>query len=236
MWRKAGNPANSRIEALGRTDFWVWALNKLSDTAGNYETFTYTEDATNGAFRIDCTGNAAQGLSPLPCFNSDVYRMSAIINPVECILLALNTHLTCRNKLMVWDQLLNDLNNTVGLTVLKKALTSLDDLAVSEVLDTLKMESAASSRTRLLLAGAYLEDHVTVCALLALAEGLDVYLLSDLCVARDRRYARILELRLYQAGVVPATLSQFLYIWLGCELIGEHKAKIQTMIRLSDKL
>ena len=73
VWRKSGeilefgNTADSRIEALGRADVWVWALNKLSDTAGNYETFTYTEDTTDGGFRIsrvDYTGNAAQGLSP----------------------------------------------------------------------------------------------------------------------------------------------------------------------------
>jgi len=73
VWRKSGeilefgNTADSRIEALGRADVWVWALNKLSDTAGNYETFSYTEDTVNGGFRIsriDWTGNAAQGLSP----------------------------------------------------------------------------------------------------------------------------------------------------------------------------
>jgi hypothetical protein len=73
IWRKTGeilefgNTADSRIEALGRTDVMVWALNKLSDTAGNYETFTYLEDNVNGGFRIarmDYTGNAAQGLVP----------------------------------------------------------------------------------------------------------------------------------------------------------------------------
>lgn len=73
VWRKGGeimefgNTADSRIEALGRSDVFVWAINRLSDTAGNYETFTYTEDTTNGGYRIariDYTGNAAQGLSP----------------------------------------------------------------------------------------------------------------------------------------------------------------------------
>lgn len=73
VWRKGGeimefgNTADSRIEALGRSDVLVWAVNKLSDTVGNYETFSYTEDTTNGGYRIsriDYTGNAAQGLSP----------------------------------------------------------------------------------------------------------------------------------------------------------------------------
>src|SRR5436190_1669426 len=75
VWRKSGEilefgfTVDSRIEALGRGDnsVWVWALNKLSDTYGNYETFSYTEDAVNGGFRIsriDYTGNAGQSLGP----------------------------------------------------------------------------------------------------------------------------------------------------------------------------
>jgi RHS repeat-associated protein len=73
VWRKSGEilefgfTADSRIEALGRSDVWAWALNKLSDTYGNYETFTYSEDTVNGGYRIsriDYTGNAGQSLSP----------------------------------------------------------------------------------------------------------------------------------------------------------------------------
>lgn len=73
VWRKSGeiiefgNTADSRIEALGRSDVAVWAVNRLSDTVGNYETFTYAEDATNGGYRIsriDYTGNDAQSLVP----------------------------------------------------------------------------------------------------------------------------------------------------------------------------
>jgi hypothetical protein len=75
VWRKSGEilefgfTTDSRIEALAPNapNVWVWALNKLSDTYGNYETFSYTEDTVNGGFRIsriDYTGNAGQGLSP----------------------------------------------------------------------------------------------------------------------------------------------------------------------------
>lgn len=75
VWRKSGeilefgNTADSRIEALAPNNpsVWVWALNKLSDTYGNYETFSYAEDATNGGYRIsriDYTGNAGQALAP----------------------------------------------------------------------------------------------------------------------------------------------------------------------------
>lgn len=79
VWRKSGeileygNTTDSRIEAAGRSDVWTWAINRLSDTAGNYQTFTYTEYAGNPADpsaggyrldRIDYTGNEAQGLLP----------------------------------------------------------------------------------------------------------------------------------------------------------------------------
>lgn len=73
VWRKSGeimefgNTADSRIESLGRSDVFVWAINKLSDTVGNYETFSYTEDTVNGGYRvarIDYTGNDTQGLTP----------------------------------------------------------------------------------------------------------------------------------------------------------------------------
>ena len=57
-----GNTTDSRIEAQGRTDGAVrtWALDRVSDTSGNYMTITYTEDTTNGQYypvRMDYTGN-----------------------------------------------------------------------------------------------------------------------------------------------------------------------------------
>lgn len=56
-----GNSADSRIEPQGKTSARTWAVNKVSDHAGNYMTITYTEDSANGEFRptrIDYTGNA----------------------------------------------------------------------------------------------------------------------------------------------------------------------------------
>lgn len=52
---------HSRIEAQGKTDVRLWAVNKIEDTVGNYLTVTYIEDNTNGEYRpiqIDYTGNA----------------------------------------------------------------------------------------------------------------------------------------------------------------------------------
>ncbi len=62
-----GYTADSRIEAQGRSDVRVWALNKITDTVGNYMKVTYYKDAANGEFRplrLDYTGNAGMNLSP----------------------------------------------------------------------------------------------------------------------------------------------------------------------------
>lgn len=62
-----GKTADSRIEAQGSTAVAVWALNKVTDVAGNHYTVTYTENNTNGEFyptSISYTGNAAAGLAP----------------------------------------------------------------------------------------------------------------------------------------------------------------------------
>jgi hypothetical protein len=57
-----GNTADSRIEAQGKSSVRVYAVNKISDTKGNYLTVSYAEDTANGDFyptRIDYTGNAS---------------------------------------------------------------------------------------------------------------------------------------------------------------------------------
>jgi hypothetical protein len=73
VWTKSGqiiefgNTADSAIEAQGKVAIRVWAVNKVSDTKGNYLTVTYTEDNPNGQYypsHIDYTGNANAGLAP----------------------------------------------------------------------------------------------------------------------------------------------------------------------------
>jgi hypothetical protein len=63
-----GNTADSRIEAQGKPTARVWAVNKMSDTKGNYLTVSYTEDSANGDYRadrVDYTGNASAGIAPM---------------------------------------------------------------------------------------------------------------------------------------------------------------------------
>ena len=62
-----GNSTDSLVLAQGTSTARSWALNKLSDTKGNYFTVTYTNDTTNGQaypIEIDYTGNTAASLSP----------------------------------------------------------------------------------------------------------------------------------------------------------------------------
>ncbi|WP_127077260.1 RHS repeat-associated core domain-containing protein [Rhodomicrobium lacus] len=73
VWKKSGeileygNSADSFIGAIGRPEARAWAMNRLSDTAGNYIKYSYFQNAASGEYgidRIDYTGNATQGLSP----------------------------------------------------------------------------------------------------------------------------------------------------------------------------
>jgi hypothetical protein len=62
-----GNTADSQVLAQGKSTARSWAVNKVSDTKGNYYTVTYTNDTTNGQaypIEIDYTGNASAGLAP----------------------------------------------------------------------------------------------------------------------------------------------------------------------------
>ena len=61
-----GVTANSRIEAQGKTDVLVWAINRTEDRYTNYMTYTYHEDNATGEYRIDridYTGNSNAGTS-----------------------------------------------------------------------------------------------------------------------------------------------------------------------------
>jgi RHS repeat-associated protein len=61
-----GHTVDSLILAVGKPTARVWAVNKISDTVGNFLTIAYNNDAINGQAypaRIDYTGNIASGLA-----------------------------------------------------------------------------------------------------------------------------------------------------------------------------
>lgn len=71
VWTKAGliyeygNTADSSFEPGSHSNVLSWAANRISDTAGNYMTFTYEESSAGPQIsRIDYTGNANAGLAP----------------------------------------------------------------------------------------------------------------------------------------------------------------------------
>jgi hypothetical protein len=73
VWTKSGQvmefgaTGDSRIEAQGKTTARLWAVNKISDTKGNFLSASYIEDNVNGEYRparVDYTGNASASVSP----------------------------------------------------------------------------------------------------------------------------------------------------------------------------
>jgi hypothetical protein len=93
----------------------------------------------------------------------------------------------------------------------------IDSTALLALINDLKRSLGDSKRTVLLISGSHLEDQVTVCSLEALLEGFDVHLLCDIISARDIKLKPVLFLRLFQAGAVPSSLRQFLYMWRAAE-------------------
>lgn len=88
---------------------------------------------------------------------------------------------------------------------------------VDKIFGDVKLSLGVDNRTRLLLSGAYLEEQITLCALEALAIGFDVHLLYDQIKARTARLEPVHKLMLFQAGAVPSSLQQILYMWHATE-------------------
>ena len=81
-----------------------------------------------------------------------------------------------------------------------------------------------------MLAGSNLEQQITVLALEALAEGFDVHLLNDLISTTDQLTAPVLQQRLVQAGAVPSTLRQFIYLWRSAEIDRSALTTLQELL------
>jgi hypothetical protein len=93
----------------------------------------------------------------------------------------------------------------------------IDHSELKELMVGLKQDATDGGRRILLVSGSHLEDQVTVCTLEALLEGFDVHLLCDFISTQDVNLKPVLLVRLIQAGAVPSSLRQFLYMWLVAE-------------------
>jgi hypothetical protein len=149
-------------------------------------------------------------------FNNPYFRIAAMslnISAGECAVVLVN-----RRKLEGADLLfrLNVLEHIV--TSLEIPLFSFEDVEFSnelftELIRKVNVNNHPKYTPNLLIAGAYLENEATVSVLHALAEGFDVYCLTDLILALETKFTDTFNSRLIQAGAVPSTLRQIHYQW-----------------------
>ena len=111
----------------------------------------------------------------------------------------------------------------------------IDSIELNDLFERLKSISEGD-RTCLLISGKYLEEQVTVCSLEALAQGFDVYLLTDIIVPRNQNSKQAIEARLYQAGAVPTSLGQFIYLWFSAETVVVDKLILQELFAQYNKV
>jgi hypothetical protein len=134
---------------------------------------------------------------------------------------------------------LDVLRQTIALTSCPNHLIKRDYIDNNVLADIIKLISVPLLEVRrkiLLLSGAYLEHQLTAVSLEALAEGFHVHLLCDCIVASDKKMFQVLQLRLLQAGCVPTSLEQFLYLWQMIETDEVKRAQFQSLIGKCQKL
>ena len=110
-----------------------------------------------------------------------------------------------------------------------------DASCLQEIDTKLLPHSGETCRPRLLLAGSFLEEQITICALHALYVGFEVFLLKDFVVPKNLNHTLVYDMRLFQAGVVPSTLRQLLYEWMSGEERTERRTKMIQFLTLIDK-
>jgi len=157
-------------------------------------------------------------------------KMTANVAPDECVLLALYPSLLDEkigNKAVEYFAVVAE---TFKLPLSFNEQFGLGSSEIDSLLDRVTKQAVDIKYPRLLLAGGYLEDDVTMVCLEALARGFDVFMLADNIVARDDAYQQLHLQRLFQAGAVPTTLKQFLYQWLNH--IGDMKLRESAKLKL----
>jgi hypothetical protein len=157
---------------------------------------------------------------------------SAIISHRQCVLLFNCPHPKRTEVPSKWD-IIGEVSRILDVPSILRSFDWISSKQLADMMQEVKA-TASGQRTCLLVAGAYLEEQISIGALEALAEGFDVHLLTDLILARQRRAARAVELRLFQAGVVPATLRQFLFMWHTAESDHSERTSIEALLHNYD--
>ncbi len=78
--RYYGDTADSRIESLGTSTVRAWALSRIEDRSYNTITFTWGEDTTNGAFRLEAVGYTGSNVETAPYTVDFQYQTRADVN------------------------------------------------------------------------------------------------------------------------------------------------------------
>ena len=139
--------------------------------------------------------------------------MGSIIGLNECLFVTMNVGRAITSTGRGSSEWLMSLQSSLGIPIKSYDQEILDLRMIDHIIRELVQLMGSENRNRLLIAGVDVESHITFLALRALAEGFDVYLLSDLMASRDRQFTRIFQMRLFQAGAVPTTMRQFLLEW-----------------------
>ena len=157
--------------------------------------------------------------------------MTSILPHAKCIVLFVGNDDRRPKEQDSSEHLLREIGAKLSIPVEVLNSKWISKLGLDLLFNTLKTLASPDNRTCLLIAGAYLEDQITVCTLEALAEGFDAHLLTDLIITRDERFTQTLLFRLLQAGAVPSTLNQFLYLWSAAEPCEYQQTAIKEVIQ-----
>ena len=136
----------------------------------------------------------------------------------ECFLVALNigrTMSSTNRGSLAW---LADLQTSLKLPIRCYDQELLDAATIDVIVNELKLVTKSEGRTQLMIAGSHIESDVTFLSLRALAEGFDVYLLTDLISSQDHTFNTVYQTRLFQAGAVLTTMSQLMQEWRSAEV------------------
>ncbi len=139
--------------------------------------------------------------------------MSLNLSAAECTVVLLN-----RQRLLSSDRkdrvaVLDRVVSALQIPFFAVETESIDAAIYTEMMRRIKTENGLRTTPNLIIGGAYLENEVTLSVLHGLAEGFDVYCLSDLILPLENEFTYTFNARLIQAGAVPSTLRQVLYQW-----------------------
>ena len=159
--------------------------------------------------------------------------VTAMMSHLQCIVLQVDHGIEdAQNKGI--SKYLSAVASATNCPIHRLSLQWIDNAALSTLIGELKRSAAGSKRTALLICGSHLEDQVTVCSLEALLEGFDVHLLCDIISARDAKLKPVLLQRLFQAGAVPSSLRQFLYMWQTAETDQQMSETLRSLLENYD--